>query len=269
MLKKLIAIFLICQSCSSEKQSKNEFERFRETLVENNIIYQAEYKIDSKNSNTLETEIFYNDKGYATKMVSYASIYSVDFIEEYFYTSENVLVEIKRGKTQDSLKTTYKAFLNDKKEIETEYEYYEDGSVYKSIYKNDSIGRNQSKEYYKDSILVSTFKFEWYDTHKLSEIRRYNIDNKLNGKELYNYKDGLLLSKLRIEHDTIIESEKYEYNSLNLLESIIFEVPKNLRIKTELTYDNGLIKKEVTDYLSLKKEIYKNTETRIREYKKH
>ena len=267
-MKKLIPILLIIYSCSTEYQYKSEFERFRECFVKNGITYATSYDLDSLNNKRLRGEVFYDKEGYLVKMVFYNGDGSVNYIEENTYSNDHVLIEIKEGKNHDSLITVFKKSVDTINNTIIEFDYSSDGFIYKSIYKNDSLGRNQYKEFYKDSVLIATYKFDWCDSSRLCEIKGFDPDGNLSSRLVQNYKDGLLRSKIKYENEKITESETFSYNNIGLTHSIITEIPGSYNVETKIEYENGLIKEEIMEYKSLT-DNYINTTKTIWEYKKH
>jgi hypothetical protein len=267
-MKKLIPLLLIIYSCSTGHQYKSELDRFREAFVKKGITYAASYNVDSLNVKTLKGEVFYDKDGYVDKMIFYNDDGSVNHIEKSVYQKDHVLSEIKKGKKQDSLITVYKKTVDRINDTEIEFDYTDDGHIYKSIYKNDSLGRNLYKEFYKDTILIGTYKFDWCDSSRLCEIRGFDPDGNQSSRLVQTYEDGLISSKIKYENDKITESESYSYNKQRLTKSIITEVPEYYWVETEIKYKNGLIIEEIMTYKSLA-DNYINTTKTIWEYKKH
>ena len=268
MKNYILLILLIIISCSKKQQHKSEFERFRENYVKNGITYAAAYDVDSLNNRTLSSETFYDKDGYLVKMNFYDINGRLDYIEKYIYSNDHKLSEIKRGEKQDSLITILKRTIDTINNLEFVFEYSNNNLVTKSIYKNDSLGRNLYQEFYKDSKLITTYKFDWYDSLRLREIKGYDTLGKQISRLFQTYENGLISSKIKYDLGKITESETYSYNNHRFKDSIITEVHDEVKVETKIKYENGLISEEITTYKSLTSD-YVNTTRTLWEYKKH
>jgi len=269
MIKLTLSILVvILASCSSNHPEIDEFERDRQNLIKNDIGYAASFDVDSLGNKKIRLEAYYTKEGYMTQMRFYQDNGKLDFIETYAYNQKGFISETKRGNSLDSLKTVNRKEWDVEKNLEIDFFYKENGHVYKSIYQNDSLDRNIHKEHYLDSVLISTFSYQWSGKHMLCKIQGFDPDGNETSSLKQEFDDGKLISSIRYNYDQLEEKTSITYNSNGLKERIIIEKPNDYIYTTSIKYENGLAKEEVNEYKSLSDD-YSNIQLTVWEYKKH
>ncbi len=259
-MKFILPILFQLSSCISIDSEIDIVKRDRENLVKNKVRYASAYDIDSLGHKTLRGNFSYDIMGYLTESRFYYDEY-LSSIEQYTYNDENIIIEIKEGAKPDSLKVVFKKELDRQSNREIDYEYLENGSVYKSVYTNDSLGRNLYKERYRDSTLLDKFKYSWCGKYICCEIQSFDQEGNISGWLKQNFSNGKLVSSLKYVGKQKIEETSIEYNSRGYKKKVVFKKVDDFINTTFITYKNNLISEELNEYKSLTDNYYQKTKT--------
>lgn len=231
----------------------------RKVLEQNKILYMANVRIDSNGLETKSSVAINNALGYLNEITFYTDADTIK--EKYSYDSKNRITKVQVSSNDVEWRLKMKNVYDDKNNRETNFEYDENGIVYRTEHVNNSHGKNISNRFYINDQLKHTNLFYWTDNCKLDSIVRFDADsNKTGEKLILNYNDHLLTDKTKYQDGQVIEIEKFEYNKLGLKELIIYEIPHECRLSTAIKYEGELPVSETSIYKSLTDEYADTTQ---------
>lgn len=210
----------------------------------------ANLRLDSLGRETKSSVAINNERGDLIQITFYNDGDSTK--EKYSYDPKNRIKKVHVSTNDRDWRLKMKNVYDDKNNRETNFEYDENGIVYRTEYLNDSYGKNISNRFYIDDQLKNIHLFYWTDNCMLDSIVRLDVvSNKTGEKLILNYNDHLLTDKTKYQNGQAIEIEKFEYNKLGLKELIIYEIPNEYRQSTTIVYQGELPMSETSIYSSL------------------
>jgi hypothetical protein len=221
-----------------------------QTLAHEGVTYMASVKTDSTGKEVISAEAINDELGNLKEVTFFSDTNHIT--EKYTYDKLNRMTEVYVLRNGKDWSLQMKNVYNELQERETNFEYAEDGTVYRTEYLNNPSGKNISNRFYIDDQLKHINLFYWSNDCLLDSVIRFDADSsKTGGKVVMSYDKGLLKSRLTYEHQRVLEIEKYEYNDQGLRSLVIYEIPNESRRSTITTFENKLPISEMIIYESL------------------
>lgn len=258
LMKNLtILLSLIILSCNNPADCYDNDERMRRVLAREAIRYMTCIKLDSIGHESISSIAINNEHGDLVQITYYSDKDSTT--EKYTYDNQNRITKVHVSQNGGDWRLKMKNTYDDINKRETNLEYAENGTVYRTEYLNNSNGKNISNRHYVDDQLKNIHLFYWTDNCLLDSIVRLDADsNKTEEKMIMKYDNNLLISKTKHKDSQMIEMENFEYNEQGLIELTIYEIPNEYRQSTSIKYKGELPEYETMIYQSLTDD-YSNT----------
>ncbi|MGD1845702.1 MAG: hypothetical protein ACFB10_09955 [Salibacteraceae bacterium] len=197
-------------------------------------------------------ETTYDDHGNVSQMVFLLPAGDTLSIECHRYDAQNRLIETLEGNSLRSLETTLKVEFDDAKHLETETSYkVRKGKVARSIYQNDSSGRNLNKVYFVDDSLIATYKYIWDANGNMVRTEGYASTGELQVRLENRYLDQNCTHTLVFKDEELIKADSNAYDDQGLVIFTQTTVPGKYSDQIELEYEEGLLVRSTSQFENL------------------